>query len=201
MNTDIKIIKSLPMFKGKWLKLMKLQYVDGVGTERSWESCERVKNVETFCKHDVDAVDILGLTNTQEIVLVIQYRPPVDSFVIEFPSGLVDPQESIEESALRELKEETGYVGKIKQISRKICYEPGLTSSCSKMVNIFIDLNDVTNIEPKKSLEVDEFSLKVKKFKLCTLLQDLLKECEEFNYIIDSRLWSFAQGLALGSSM
>ena len=33
--------------------------------------------------------------------------------VIEFPAGLVDPNETLEESALRELKEETGYLGEV----------------------------------------------------------------------------------------
>jgi ADP-ribose pyrophosphatase len=40
-----------------------------------------------------------------------QYRPPVDQVVIEVPAGLIDPGETPEECAVRELKEETGYVG------------------------------------------------------------------------------------------
>ena len=33
--------------------------------------------------------------------------------VIEIPAGLMDPGESAEQCAIRELKEETGYVGKV----------------------------------------------------------------------------------------
>lgn len=47
------------------------------------------------------------------IVLQKQWRPPVDATVIEVPAGLMDPNESPETCALRELKEETGYVGEL----------------------------------------------------------------------------------------
>lgn len=46
-----------------------------------------------------------------EIILQKQYRPPLGKVVIEVPAGLVDAGESAEEAAVRELKEETGYVG------------------------------------------------------------------------------------------
>lgn len=46
-----------------------------------------------------------------EIVLQKQYRAPLDKIVIEVPAGLIDAGETAEEAAVRELKEETGYVG------------------------------------------------------------------------------------------
>lgn len=42
-----------------------------------------------------------------------QFRPPVDKVCIEVPAGLVDEGETPEVCALRELKEETGYVGEV----------------------------------------------------------------------------------------
>ncbi len=45
-----------------------------------------------------------------EIVLQKQYRPPLDKIVIELPAGLIDAGETAEQAAIRELKEETGYV-------------------------------------------------------------------------------------------
>lgn len=48
-----------------------------------------------------------------EIVLQKQFRPPANQIMIEVPAGLVDEGETAEQSAVRELKEETGYVGKM----------------------------------------------------------------------------------------
>jgi ADP-ribose pyrophosphatase len=50
-------------------------------------------------------------------VLQKQYRPPIDKVVIEVPAGLVDAGETAEQAAVRELKEETGYVGVVSESS------------------------------------------------------------------------------------
>ena len=59
----------------------------------------------------VGIVTILSKSLGPEIVLQKQYRAPIDQVVIEVPAGLIDPGETPEECAVRELREETGYVG------------------------------------------------------------------------------------------
>ena len=58
-------------------------------------------------------VVIVAVTEDSEIVLVEQYRKPVQALVLELPAGLVgdheNPDESPLEAAHRELIEETGY--------------------------------------------------------------------------------------------
>lgn len=61
----------------------------------------------------VGIVAILQKPGGPEIVLQKQFRPPIDKVVIEVPAGLVDEKESAAQSAVRELKEETGYVGTV----------------------------------------------------------------------------------------
>jgi ADP-ribose pyrophosphatase len=56
-----------------------------------------------------DYVSIAALTEDQHVVCVRQYRPAVERYTLELPSGLIDPGENPEESARRELLEETGY--------------------------------------------------------------------------------------------
>lgn len=69
---------------------------------------------EFVTRTNAHAVAVLvALTPGREIVLVEQYRRPVDARVIELPAGLVgdldDPEEPLLEAAGRELIEETGY--------------------------------------------------------------------------------------------
>ena len=56
-----------------------------------------------------DYVTVLAVTPQQQILLVRQYRPAVETYTLEFPSGNVDPGETPEQSIRRELIEETGY--------------------------------------------------------------------------------------------
>lgn len=68
----------------------------------------------------IDGVGIMAVLNKPpgpEILLQKQYRPPIDKVVIEVPAGLIDAGETVEECAVRELKEETGYVGVAEETS------------------------------------------------------------------------------------
>jgi ADP-ribose pyrophosphatase len=70
-----------------------------------WEFVERKKGKS--------AVVILAMTDDDRIILVEQLRRPVNARVIDFPAGLVgdeDSHEDPDETAKRELEEETGYV-------------------------------------------------------------------------------------------
>src|SRR5215210_5976635 len=58
-----------------------------------------------------DAAIIFPLTADGEVVLVSQYRPPLDMMELGLPAGLVEEGERPEEAARRELSEETGYTG------------------------------------------------------------------------------------------
>jgi ADP-ribose pyrophosphatase len=58
-----------------------------------------------------DYAAVVALTDDEQVLIVRQYRPAVERDTLELPSGLVDPGESPEEAARRELLEETGYEG------------------------------------------------------------------------------------------
>ncbi|MCC5909920.1 MAG: NUDIX hydrolase [Clostridiaceae bacterium] len=55
------------------------------------------------------AVGILAVTKDKKIILVKQFRKPVEEVLIEIPAGKIEPNEDTKLCALRELKEETGY--------------------------------------------------------------------------------------------
>jgi len=68
-----------------------------------WQFVERKKGKS--------AVAVIAVTDEGEVILTEQYRRPVQARVIDWPAGLVGDEgnDDPEETAKRELEEETGY--------------------------------------------------------------------------------------------
>lgn len=66
-----------------------------------------------------------------KLLIIKEFRIPIENYEYSFPAGLIDGDESIEHTAIRELFEETGYaVTKVISTSPFVCNTPGLTNEC-----------------------------------------------------------------------
>ncbi len=101
-----------------------------------------------------DYVTIAAFTKNKEAILVKQFRPGPEMELLSFPEGYVDPKESPEVAARRELEEETGYrAGKIvfQKIFRRaystetrICL---LATDCEKIATQNLDTTEFIDVQ------------------------------------------------------
>jgi 8-oxo-dGTP pyrophosphatase MutT (NUDIX family) len=171
-------------FSGKWLKILKLQYRDNSGVSRTWEAVKRVSS-------NGAAVILAKFRKSGEIILVRQYRPPADRFVIEFPAGLIDDGETPQMTAERELKEETGYTGTVISVTEPAYSSPGMTPETVSFVQMTIDESAPENRNPRTNFDEGEFIeiFKVKPEDLHKFIAERIKSGDG----LDIKLQMFAE--------
>lgn len=177
----------------------RITYRDPKGTTRTWESAERRTRPKDT---DIDGVGILAILDKpggKEIVLQKQYRPPINRVTIEVPAGLIDAGETPEQAAVRELREETGYVGVPTETSPVMFNDPGFCNTNLRMVHVAIDMSLPANQDLKPELEENEF------IEVFTVpLADLWAECKRLEaqgYAIDARVGTFAEGILMAQRL
>lgn len=73
-----------------------------------------------------DWVNIVPVTPDGQVVLVNQFRHGIGRTTLEVPGGIVDPGESAEEAAVRELREETGFVAERVKLLGRVTPNPAI---------------------------------------------------------------------------
>lgn len=180
----------------KWIGLEKITYKDPNGKERAWDSAVRT----TRNSGNIDGIGMFTILRYKDgtpdqVLLQKQFRPPVEGVCIEVPAGLIDANEDVPTAALRELKEETGYTGKIIEQGPVIYNDPGFTNTNMSLVIVEVDMTLPENQKPIPALEENEF-IECFKVPLTDLHEELIK-LEKEGYKLDARLQNVAHGIYL----
>jgi ADP-ribose pyrophosphatase len=88
------------------------------------------KEHDFFVLDSVNWVNVIAVTPDQQLVMVEQYRHGSDTVELEIPGGMMDADETDPvATAVRELREETGYEGENARLLGKIWSNPAILSN------------------------------------------------------------------------
>ena len=181
----MKILDRTTIASGGWISLQKVSYLGHDGKTRTWECAARINSR--------GAVMMIPVTRPgDKLIIVRQFRPPTGRLVYEFPAGLINPGEDPKEAAVRELKEETGYIGTVEYCSPQVFTSPGLSSEFVHLVRMSVDLEAqgdlATHFDESEYIETflvgqDE-------------LADFIRQAEADGYGVDTKIymWAISRG-------
>ncbi len=146
-----------------------------------WEYVERKKGKE--------AVAIIARTDDDRLILTEQFRRPVNARVIDWPAGLVgdeDSDTSPEDTARRELNEETGYECESVELLAKGPTSPGITSEIVSLYRA-VDVRRVGGGGGVCGEKIDVHAIPV------NAIRDWLKKQTGAGKLIDLKVWAGLQ--------
>ena len=150
------VIEEQLLYQGRWSNLVEFIYEDEKKQIRKWEGLHRKNNAEAV-------IIIAKMKPSERYIIIRQFRPPTNSYLLEFPAGLVDRGETRDQTAIRELSEETGYVREVEKISPRLYSSPGMLSEAVSFVHLQVDENLPENQRPTAQNEPGEFITVFKK--------------------------------------
>ncbi len=162
-------LQDIELISDGWIKKYLLTYLRPDGDLYTYECVSR-KNAEAFRRElegnaagvapKPDAVGIVGHTLNDELLLIREFRYPLNSWCIAFPAGLVEPNETVQQSVTRELYEEVGYAPRtidgtpaIEPLPQPGYSSNGLTDETVHIVFVEIEKVSEAHLEPSEFIE------------------------------------------------
>lgn len=156
------ILKTLDFSESRWIRPRRVIYENDRGDVLQWDYIERTNAHSSV-------LTMPRFKGSGDLIFIRQYRIIFDRYVIGFPAGVLD-DEDVEACALRELREETGYVGKVVQVSPPLTLNSALVKETAYCV--VVELEEHARpleqaLEPSEKIEVH----RVKKDQLATFFK------------------------------
>lgn len=123
MKLEEKTLSRTDIFSGRIIDV----HVDDVELEDGSKSKREVVD-------HPGGVTVAALTEKDELLFVRQYRYPYHKVVLELPAGKLEKGEDPAEAVKRELKEETGCIGKDYRFMGNLLPSPGY---CGEIIRLF----------------------------------------------------------------
>lgn len=151
----MKLIETHRLTDFSHLNLFRTRYTDRRGKERTWVfASRRSQPLSSGRALEVpDAVVIVPFHSArQELVAIKEFRVTLGGYQIGFPAGLIDPGETVDEAARRELREETGLS------LRRVLYRSPAVFSSSGMTDesvclVFVECEGTPSADANESSE------------------------------------------------
>lgn len=144
----MKILSYRKLTDYKWLNLFRVSYQNRRGKEDEWMFASRQS--EPFME-GTDAVGIIVYWE-DKLVVIEQFRFPINDYIIECPAGLLDSGETVYTTVKKEVKEEVGLdVVATRVLTNAIYNSPGFSDE-----NISYAVVNATGVPTTKYNEASE---------------------------------------------
>jgi ADP-ribose pyrophosphatase len=144
------ILKTIDVTESPWIRSKRVVYESDKGQVLNWDYVERVNARSSV-------LIMPRFKESGDLIFIRQYRVIFDCYVIGFPAGVVSDGEDVESCAMRELVEETGYTGRVVQISPELTLNSALIreTACCVVVELEEDaVPQKQDLEPSEKIEV-----------------------------------------------
>ncbi len=132
--------------KGDWLVLREDRYLNSRGEEVHWESVSHTSDSYVV-------VTAAKLVPSGRFIFLRQYRQAIENTVIGFCAGGAPRGSDPAAEAMRELREETGYIGHVVGSSPLLKLNAGLIDDDLYILSAEVDETDPRNQHPQQELE------------------------------------------------
>lgn len=143
----MKIMQKKVLLKTPFVEFMQTNYTNMKNKLSSWTWCRRPKGRK--------AVVIAAVNEDNKLVVIREYRVPIEGYEVGFPAGLIDAGENPEDAVYREFNEETGMkVEEIMHISPAVLSSAGITDEAVHMAYVRVSgYPHQDNLEASEDIE------------------------------------------------